>query len=204
MQLVNNWRYIVNHLNKEILEYFNGKIDVDIINTDRLVVADKVMEQLRPYIDDYCTLICSNEVTPNYSSMNFPHRFSKGNLSLLNIVDLKRLLLEFINFGFIYHYLNTTFPTRGKVEIDYDNLITHWLPLTLVSNMKLRGYNQEHDKLPAILFDEFYKKMNIDDSMKNDFNIGLFKKSKVYSFFKNIMFSGILLALSHDLETSKF
>jgi len=191
------------YLNNKILEFFNEKTSVDIIKSDTLLLANSVAEHLKPYIDDYCTLICSNEATPNFTSMNFPHRFAKGNLPLLNLPDLKRLLVEVINFGYVYHHLNATFPTRGKVDIDYDCLITQWLPLTLVANIQLRDYNQEHDKLPTTLFDEFYKKMKIDNLMKTDFNIGYFKRPKVYSFFKNIMFSGILLALLHDMETSK-
>lgn len=94
------------------------------------------------------------------------------------------------------------FPTRENYQnVDYDGLFDEWVPKSMIADIQMKEYDEQNGKLPSAVFKRFYEDNKFDNTFKTVFNVGYFKRGRVYSFMRNIFFSGAMFAMIYDLKT---
>lgn len=167
--------------------------------------ARKILEKSKCNLSGYFAIINGKKENTNISALNFPKRFIKGNLDNEQTRLLNTIIIDCFMVGYIYHFIDCTFPTRDRIElVDFERLYNTWLVKSIVADIVLKKYNKNVNNAPVIFFELYYKTHKCYDKVFTDrFKIGHFKNWKVYSFMRNIMFSGALYGMSYDLATKE-
>jgi len=116
-------------------------------------------------------------------------------------VTIEEAIEETFFLGLRCHLGLTTSPTRSDVgRVNMDTLFNIWILDAVVADTKMKIYNKECCGAPARFFEFFYNS-KIEPALKEQFKLGFWKRSKCFSFFRNLFFAGACLGMHCDLVT---
>lgn len=201
-QMIESYNSILNFYKLQFSEMLEDSGAQKELNNE-MSYAIKVLEKSKRNLSDYFAIINGKKKHPNMSALDFPQRFIKGDLDTEKSMLLNTIIIDCFMVGYIYHFIFLRFPTRDKIDlVDFDRLCNSWLVKSLVADMILKGYSEDQDNGPEEFFRLYYENnKNYDKAFIDRFKIGYLKKSQVYYFMRNIMFSGALYGMSYDMAT---
>jgi hypothetical protein len=85
------------------------------------------------------------------------------------------------------------------MHVDFNSHIPKWLRDAVIADIKLKGWAKEYGEAEKT-FRHLYD-IEVEPVLKSVFKVGLLKSGVYRSYFRNIFYAGVLLALSIDLAT---
>lgn len=137
--------------------------------------------------------------------MCFPMRFlsqpSTATMTGALRVTIEDVIEETFFLGLRCHLGLWRFPTRSDMQrVNMDTLFDIWIQDALVSTAMMRTYSKECRGVPTRLFEYFYSS-TVEPTLKEQFRLGFFKRSRCRWFFSNLFFTGASLGMRFDLMT---
>ncbi len=200
-QTVTNWETIMAELGYNFLEQQSSLYE------QTKQVANAIYDTIKPDCEKFIAMLeGKQEVTiEGYSKvMCFPRRFLKvastSDLPSLQKVPLEENLEKTFSMGLVSYWFNTGFPTRNDyIHVNFTLHIPKWLRDSVIADIKLKGWAKEYGEVGKT-FRQLYD-AEVEPFLKSEFRVGLLKRGVYRSYFRNIFYAGVLLALSIDLAT---
>lgn len=173
---------------------------------EKTIIANKVFDVSKEKLLLFFDILLGNRLDMNnMKSMFFPQRFLKNKLVEDENKEIKSILMHCFFIGYLYHFLYMSFPSRENINnVDFDNLFEDWLPKTIIADLTMRSYIEDQKGLPENYLNYYYANSNYDEIFKKKYKFGYFKRGRVYSFLRNIMFCGISYAINYDISTHSY
>jgi len=200
-QIVINWEKIMAELGYSFLEQQSS------LYKQTQQVGNAIYDKVKPDCEKFVAMLeGKQEVTiEGYSDvLCFPRRFLKVastfDLPNLQRVPLEEKLEKTFSIGLVSYWFNTVFPTRNDyMHVDFNSHIPKWLRDAVIADIKLKGWAKEYGEAEKT-FRHLYD-IEVEPVLKSVFKVGLLKSGVYRSYFRNIFYAGVLLALSIDLAT---
>ena len=129
-------------------------------------------------------------------SLNIARRFFKRD-SLAELVpqvdsSVSNTLADLLSLGLLVYGSLYSNPTRGQ-KVPEDDLLRHWVSLSLVADQIMRPFNETLADIP----DNIYKRycdLHISEKLRREWRCGVWKRSKLGTYLHNVYCAGSLLS----------
>jgi hypothetical protein len=183
-------------------------LGVDSVS-QRFLRAVEVANTISPAVDlarrEFLSICLGNTPESQFSgTLCFPLRFLGGSWKSQDIAEsCSRSIQEVFDLGVLTHFAFTDFPTRLEFRtVNPEESRDSWLPESLRAPLEMRNYSVKVvPHVPIEGFFNFWYERAVKDLVKSSWRIGLFKRSRVRSYFQATFLTGLGLAFQYDLAT---